>query len=78
MTRDHYHRTAGGSYDLRIEDIRKATVNGRKVKLFKVFRWMPLANAFVFDGEYSLPQRTANKNIGFVFLRDGAYRECHV
>ena len=75
MTRDYYYFIE--CTGLRIADIRKATVNGRRVKLFKVFRWMPLANVYVFDGQYSLPQQTANKNIGPVFLRDGAYRDCH-
>jgi hypothetical protein len=74
-SRDYYHLNVGAG--IRIADIRKATVNGRKVKLFKVFRWMPLADAFVFDGQYSVPQRTANKNIAPVFEHDGAYRETH-
>lgn len=73
MTRDHQFDDAG----IRITDIQKATINGRKVKLFRVFRWMPWANAYAFDGQYSLPQRTPNKNIGPVFLRDGALRESH-
>ena len=75
MTRDYPYFNNGAGYS--IADIRKATINGRKVKLFKVFRWMPLANAYVFDGQYSVPQRTANKNIGFVFERDGAHGEPH-
>ena len=75
MTRDYPYFNNGAGY--RIADIRKATINGRKVKLFKVFRWMPLANAYVFDGQYSVPQRTANKNIDSVFLRDGAHGEPH-
>ena len=62
---------------VRIEDVRKATVNGRKVKLFKVFRFSPVADAFVFYGQYSVPQKTANKNIGAIFERDGAYRNSH-
>ena len=72
-SRDYYY--CDNFAGLRIADIQKATINGRRVKLFKVYRWMPLSNAYVFDGTHSLPQRTANKNIGPVFLRDGAYRE---
>lgn len=46
---------------IRIESIRRATVNGRAVKLFKAFR---LQNgAYVFCGEFSAPARTANKDL---------------
>jgi hypothetical protein len=72
----HDHHFDSGT-DLRIADIQKATINGRKVKLFKVFRFSPVADAFVFYGQYSVPQRTANKNIGLIFERDGAYGEPH-
>ena len=72
---DYYH--CGVITSIRIHDIQKATVNGRNVKLFKVSRFSPVANAFVFEGQYSVPQKTANKNIGLVFERDGAYRDSH-
>ena len=75
MSRDYYY--FNNATGLRIACIRKATVNGRKVKLFMVSRFSPLANAFIFEGQYSVPQKTANKNIGLVFERDGAYRETH-
>jgi hypothetical protein len=74
-TLDYYH--CGNIMSVRIADIQKATVNGRKVKLFKVFRFSQMANSFVFYGQYSVPQRTANKNIGIIFERDGAYGEPH-
>lgn len=45
----------------RIESIRSATVNGRKVKIFKAFRLD--GDAYVFCGEFSAPARTANKNL---------------
>ena len=72
---DYYH--CGVITSIRIHDIRKATVNGRKVKLFKVSLYSPMADAFLFEGQYSVPQKTANKNIGLVFERDGAYRDSH-
>ena len=62
---------------LRITDIRKATINGRKVKLFRVFRFAQLENAYLFDGQYSVPQKIANKNICSVFERCGALRESY-
>jgi len=46
---------------LRITDIQKATINGRKVKLFKVYRLT--GGAYVFDGQFTAPVRTANKNL---------------
>jgi len=53
----------------KIDNIQKATVNGRKVKLFKVWRYAPDSNAYIFQGQYSVPQRTANKNIHDVFRK---------
>lgn len=47
----------------RIEEIKKATVNGRKVKLFKAYEYDEKAKAYVFRGQYTAPQRTANKNL---------------
>ena len=50
--------------DFRIEDIRKATVNGVAVKIFKAFK--KEGSAFVFAGQFSAPQRTANKNLWMI------------
>ncbi|MDD4615119.1 MAG: hypothetical protein PHI40_06935 [Caldisericia bacterium] len=47
----------------RIEEIRKATVNRRQVKLFKAYEYDEKAKAYVFKGQYAAPQRTANKNL---------------
>lgn len=47
--------------DYRIEDIRRATVNGRAVKIFKAYRRN--GHAFVFCGEFTAPAKTANKNL---------------
>ena len=47
----------------RIEEIQKATVNGRQVKLFKAYEYDEKAKAYVFRGQYAAPQRTANKNL---------------
>lgn len=47
----------------RIEQIEKATVNGKKVKLFQAFELDEKANAYVFVGKFAAPQRTANKNL---------------
>lgn len=46
---------------IRIEDIRRATLNGRAVKLFKAYRQH--GNAYVFAGQFAAPARTANKNL---------------
>ena len=45
----------------KIENIRKATVNGRKVKMFDLRELID--GAWVFQGTFSAPQRTANKNL---------------
>lgn len=47
--------------NVKIENIRKATLNGRKVKIFDVRRLVD--NAWVFAGQFSAPARTANKNL---------------
>jgi hypothetical protein len=47
--------------DFRIEEIRKAKVNGRAVKTFKAFR--KDGDAFVFCGQFSAPAKTANKDL---------------
>lgn len=50
--------------DYRIENIRRANLNGRAVKLFKAYR--KDGNAFVFCGEFSAPAKTANKNLWLI------------
>lgn len=46
---------------IKIEDIRRVNLNGRAVKLFKVYVFK--RNAYVFAGQFSAPARTANKNL---------------
>ena len=50
--------------DYRIEEITKATVNGKKVKMFKVFA--KNGDAFVFLGHFTAPVKTANKNLWLI------------
>jgi hypothetical protein len=45
----------------KITDIRTATVNGKSVKLFKL--WRLVGSAWVFSGQHAAPARTANKNL---------------
>lgn len=47
--------------DFRIEEIRKATVNGVQCKMFKAFR--KDGDAFVFCGAFTAPARTANRDL---------------
>jgi hypothetical protein len=47
----------------RFGDIQKATLNGRKVKLFKAFEYDKDAKSWVFCGQFEAPQKTANKNL---------------
>ena len=47
----------------RIENIQKATLNGRKVKLFKAFEYDDNAKAYIFIGQFKAPQTTANKDL---------------
>ena len=51
----------------RIERIQKATLNGRKVKLFTAFEKQ--GDAFVHVGTYSAPVKTANKNLSQFIAR---------
>ena len=44
-----------------VRNIRRATVNGRQVKLFEV--WENKNHANWFCGQYSAPAGTANKNL---------------
>ena len=45
----------------RVENIRKATLNGRKVKLFDVRE--NTSKAWLFHGTYSAPARTPNRDL---------------
>jgi hypothetical protein len=47
----------------RIQDIQKATVNGRKVKIFKAFEYDKSSNAYIYCGQFEAPQETANKDL---------------
>jgi hypothetical protein len=61
----------------KIENIQKATVNGQKVKLFKAWRYSPIAEGYIFDGQYSVPQKTANKNIPALYANENVLRSSH-
>ena len=45
----------------KIENVRRATLNGRAVKLFTAYRFVD--GAYVHIGQFSAPARTANKNL---------------
>lgn len=60
--------------EFKIQDIRKVTYNGQKIKLFKVWRYSPMAEGYIFDGQYSVPQRTANKNIASLYANGDIFR----
>ena len=47
--------------DYRIEQIQKATVNGRAVKLFTAYERK--GDAFVHVGQFSAPVKTANRDL---------------
>lgn len=42
-------------------DIQKLTYNGRKVKLFRL--WRKVDDAWIFDGYHIAPARTANRDL---------------
>ena len=50
--------------DFRIEQIQKATVNGKAVKLFSAFE--KRGDAFVHVGKFTAPAKTANKNLWLI------------
>jgi len=58
----------------RIDDIQKTTFNGRKIKLFKAWRYSPMANGYIFDGQYSVPMRTPNKNIAGLYASGDVFK----
>jgi len=45
----------------KVTDIKTAILNGRKVKLYTV--WKRVGEAWVFAGRYSAHHKTANKNL---------------
>lgn len=47
--------------DFRIEQIQKATVNGKQVKIFTAYAKQ--GDAFVHVGKFTAPAKTANKNL---------------
>ena len=54
--KDHIMNTA-----LKIENIIRATLNGRSVKLFTAYR--AIEGGWIHIGQFSAPARTANKNL---------------
>lgn len=48
--------------DFRIEQIQKATVNGKQVKIFTAYAKQQ-GDAFVHVGKFTAPAKTANKNL---------------
>lgn len=58
--------------DYRIEQVQKATVNGKLVKLFDAFERE--GDAFVFVGKFRAPANTANKNLWLIAEERGGIR----
>jgi len=50
--------------DFRIEEIKKETVKGRKVKIFSAYK--KDGEAFVFVGKFTAPPKTANKHLWLI------------
>ena len=50
--------------DYRIENVFTLVVNGKKVKAFEAY--VKQGNAFVFQGAFTAPARTANKNLWLI------------
>ena len=56
----------------RIQNVQKATVNGRKVKLFKAFEYDPESKAYIYCGTFEAPQRTTGSElINFIPGQEG-------
>lgn len=51
------------STQYRIEQIQKVTLNGKSVKMFKVYELNSDKDAYVFIGNRTAPAKTANKNL---------------
>ena len=56
----------------RIENIQKATLNGRPVKLFKAFEYDQDAGAYVFCGQFEAPQNTPTSQLERYIDQEGA------
>ena len=56
--------TAKTAANFRIEQIQKAIVNGRQVKMFTVYS--KRGAAFIHMGKLTAPARTANKNLWLI------------
>jgi hypothetical protein len=56
--------------EIRIEEIRKVTLNGVKKKAFKAFVWDEDIVGYVLAGEFAVPARTPNKNL-HLFVTNG-------
>ena len=57
------------SNDYRIERVRTLTLNGKKIKAFDAYVKQGDGSgnfAFVFQGAFSAPARTANKNLWLI------------
>jgi len=50
--------------DFRIEQVQKATMNGKQVKLFTAYE--KKGDSFVHIGKFSAPAKTANKNLWLI------------
>ena len=47
----------------RIENIQKATVNGKSVKMFRAYEYNAEEKSYIHVGQFSAPAKTANKNL---------------
>lgn len=47
----------------RIENIQKAMVNGRNVKIFKAFEYDPEQKAYIYCGTFEAPQNTPSHKL---------------
>ena len=61
------------TYEYKIANIRRASINGRAAKLFDVRE--RVGRAWLFAGTYSAPARAANKSLLQMFLRAQCYAE---
>lgn len=50
--------------DYRIENVQTVILNGKKVKAFQAY--VKQGDAFVFQGAYTAPVRTANKSLWLI------------
>ena len=50
-------------YEYRIENIQKVKLNGKKVKLFKAWRYDNELESYVFVGQFQAPARTLARDL---------------